>query len=536
MASLLTSQGCVPDAFSSLSLFGAEILSISADPVVDFSSPVLDGWQYSQPSHAVDNATFCNITVTYTHPNQGDTINAEVWLPLKENWNQRLQAIGGGGWVAGRFLLAYAGMAGALVDGYAAASTDAGVGDSSPVEWCLVSEGNLNFVDLDNFGQRSLGDLAAIAKSVVEQYYGKPADYSYWNGCSNGGRQAAILAQQYPDAYDGIIAAAPALFWAELAISSIWPAVFMDLTNQYPRNCELNQLTSLAISKCDNIDGIEDGLISDPEMCRAIFNPWNYVGTTFHCQDTDAVLDMEISPAAASVAEAIWSGAKFSNGDFMWYGYEIGVDLSTAAGTTCNETCVPAGRSTAAFWYLEYIERDLTANVTTLSHAQFDQLYLALKKTFVGSLEASEPRITRFQEAGGKMITFHGLVSASPTSEPANFDKNMTDLARPKSDPAITPGSTLQYYKSVLEVVSNVTDFYRYYRVPGLGHCWGGNGGQPVHLFDQLRGWVENGTAPDSSPVTVTLPTNNTMGQVLCPWPKKAVLKPSELNSTWACE
>jgi feruloyl esterase len=245
---------------------------------------------------------------------------------------------------------------------------------------------------------------------------------------------------------------------------------------------------------------------------------------------------MEISPAAASVAEAIWSGAKFSNGDFMWYGYEIGVDLSTAAGTTCNETCVPAGRSTAAFWYLEYIERDLTANVTTLSHAQFDQLYLALKKTFVGSLEASEPRITRFQEAGGKMITFHGLVSASPTSEPANFDKNMTDLARPKSDPAITPGSTLQYYKSVLEVVSNVTDFYRYYRVPGLGHCWGGNGGQPVHLFDQLRGWVENGTAPDSIPVTVTLPTNNTMGQVLCPWPKKAVLKPSELNSTWACE
>jgi feruloyl esterase len=467
MASLLTSQGCVPDTFSSLSLFGAEILSISADPVVDFSYPVLDGWQYSQPSHAVDNSTFCNITVTYTHPNQGDTINAEVWLPLKENWNQRLQAIGGGGWVAGRFLLAYAGMAGALVDGYAAASTDAGVGDSSPVEWSLVSEGNLNFVDLDNFGQRSLGDLvsdlmrprrsrillyllppqAAIAKSVVEQYYGKPADYSYWNGCSNGGRQAAILAQQYPDAYDGIIAAAPALFWAELAISSIWPAVFMDLTNQYPRNCELNQLTSLAISKCDNIDGIEDGLISDPEMCRAIFNPWNYVGTTFHCQDTDAVLDMEISPAAASVAEAIWSGAKFSNGDFMWYGYEIGVDLSTAAGTTCNETCVPAGRSTAAFWYLEYIERDLTANVTTLSHAQFDQLYLALKKTFVGSLEASEPRITRFQEAGGKMITFHGLVSASPTSEPANFDKNMTDLARPKSDPAITPGSTLQYYK-----------------------------------------------------------------------------------------
>lgn len=163
MASLSTSQSCVPDTFSAISLFGAEVLSVNADLVTGYSFPVLDGWRYSQPSVTVDNATFCNVTVTYTHPNQNDRINAEVWLPLEENWNGRLQAIGGGGWVAGRFVLSYAGMAGAIVDGYATASTDAGLDtNSSPADWGLVSPGNLNLVDLDNFGQRSLGDLVSL--------------------------------------------------------------------------------------------------------------------------------------------------------------------------------------------------------------------------------------------------------------------------------------------------------------------------------------------------------------------------------------
>ncbi|KAJ2993412.1 hypothetical protein NUW58_g1848 [Xylaria curta] len=203
----------------------------------------------------------------------------------------------------------------------------------------------------------------------------------------------------------------------------------------------------------------------------------------------------------------------------MWYGFEIGAKLSTVAGTTCsnNGTCVPTERSTAAFWYLEYVARDLTANITTLSRAQYDQLYLTLKKTFAGSVEASEARIDRFHEAGGKMITYHGL-----------------------ADPSITPNSTLRYYKEVSELVPNVTDFYRYYRVPGLGHCWGGNGGQPVHLFDQLRQWVENGTMLEASPVTVTLPINGTMDEVLCPWPKQAVLQQPCANATstldcWLC-
>lgn len=188
----------------------------------------------------------------------------------------------------------------------------------------------------------------------------------------------------------------------------------MDSTGQYPRSCELDRITSLAITKCDDLDGIKDGLIANPEACRASFNVWDYVGTTFRCADTG--LDTQISTAAASVAEALWDGPKFSNGDFMWYGYEIGANLSVRAGITCsnNGTCVPNERLTVDFWYSEFVNKDPTADVTTLSHAEFDGLYLTLKRTFAASVEASEARITRFRDLGGKMITYHGLVSSFP--------------------------------------------------------------------------------------------------------------------------
>jgi feruloyl esterase len=109
-----------------------------------------------------------------------------------------------------------------------------------------------------------------------------------------------------------------------------------------------------------------------------------------------------------------------------------------------------------------------------------------------------------------------------------------------KADNAITPESTLHYFQEVSSALDNVPDFYRYYRVPGLEHCSGGSGGQPVHLFDQLRAWVENGTAPGASAVTVTLPSNGTMEQLICPYPQKAVYqrgcgRRSSSEGCWKC-
>lgn len=432
MALISPIHSCTPATFPSVSLFGADILTVEASVVTGYDFDIPAGWRYSQPAIDVQNATFCNVTVTYTHQDQGDSVVAETWLPV-DSWNGELQSVGGGGWVAGRFYLTYAGMAGALHDGFATATTDGGVGSAStPATWGLVSPGNLDLVDLDDLGQRSLGDLvstapikapdntrlananeqAIISKQVIREYFGQPPSFSYWNACSQGGRQAATIAQQFPTAYDGIIAAAPGLYWAELAVGSSWPSFYMDLTQQYPRGCELTYLTAQAVAACDGLDGVVDGLIAEPEACLQLFNPSAYVGDVLTCSDTG--LNMTLSTAAVAVAEATWAGPRFSNGDFMWYGYEIGHDLATAAGTTCdkNATCVPTGRATLAFWYTLYVLKDLNANVTTLTHGQYDTLFRTLKKTFASSMEAAEPGLFDFANAGGKMITYHGLVSS----------------------------------------------------------------------------------------------------------------------------
>ncbi|KAK6955180.1 hypothetical protein Daesc_002811 [Daldinia eschscholtzii] len=514
----VANHSCTASTFSTPALFGAEILSVDTNLVSNYNFDVPADWRYTQPSVSVQNATFCNVTVTYTHPGMNDTINVETWLPV-DGWNERLFAPGGGGWVAGRFILQYGPMAAAVQDGYAAVTTDSGVGTDQVPDWFLVSPGNLNLVAFDDMGHTTLNDASIIAKDLIKSYYGRGPAYSYWNGCSQGGRQASILAQQYPTAFDGIIAAAPGIYWAELMTSSTWGAYYMDSTKQYPRTCELEELTALAVSACDELDGVKDGLIAEPEECRKKFSAADYVGTLFNCSDTGA--SMEISSAAAAVATSMWDGPRFSNGEFMWYGYEIGTNLSTIAPTTCDQDgqCVPSGREAFLALYEAFVLRKLTGTVTEVKPEEFDNMFRTLKRLFSSTMEATDPNLAAFKKAGGKMITFHGL-----------------------ADEAITPASTLDYYNQVTRLDNTTSDFFKYYRVPGLAHCFGGAGGQPVGMFEQLRRWVENGTAPEASPVTIQGQAGNaTRGEIICPYPKKAVFdrvcgSVDSSSKCWKCE
>ncbi len=160
-------EACVPATFSSLSLFGGEIISLETTLVSNYSASVPGAYRFTGPSVQLTNATFCNVTVSYTHPGQNDEIYVEAWLPTN-NWNERFQAVGGGGWVAGRFYLSYVGMQGALADGYATITTDAGLGsamDASP--WAHVSPGNVNLYNLQNLASVSLNDeVSKLARFV----------------------------------------------------------------------------------------------------------------------------------------------------------------------------------------------------------------------------------------------------------------------------------------------------------------------------------------------------------------------------------
>lgn len=155
----------------------------------------------------------CLVTVTLTHPGTGDNVTTWVALPLT-GWNGIFQGVGGGGYLAGSPLF----LAVETLEGYSAAATDAGhtselteIYDAS--SWALVSPGNVNQYTLLDFGRRSYHDMTVIGKAVTESYYGKAPEYSYWNGCSTGGRQGMVMAQYYPEDYDGILAEAPAIQW-----------------------------------------------------------------------------------------------------------------------------------------------------------------------------------------------------------------------------------------------------------------------------------------------------------------------------------
>ena len=155
-ATMYNVSRCDPSTFTPPELNGVTISNIYANTVDNYTYPILDGWRYSQESDPSAVASFCNVTITYTHPSYNDSIGVEMWFPL-ERWNERLQAIGGGGWAAGRFVLAYAGMLGAVADGYATVSTDAGVdGIADFTSWILNGDGNFNLAALESFGHTSL--------------------------------------------------------------------------------------------------------------------------------------------------------------------------------------------------------------------------------------------------------------------------------------------------------------------------------------------------------------------------------------------
>lgn len=281
-------------------LSGAQFLSLAANLVANLSTNIHSGFYTNHGGVNVTNTSFCNVTVTYTHPGQNDTINVQVWLP-QDTWNGRMQHIGGAGWQAGLHYAGLQGMTAAVGEGYATLGTDAGLGsDVTPVNWALMSPGNVNLNLLQDLFSTSLFDASVIGKSIVNSYYGQGPKYSYFSGCSQGGRQGLMLAQQYPDAYDGIAASAPAINWNEMIMGDYFPTLLMNEEREFPAPCELNAMTAAAISACDAADGVVDGVITDPAVCN--FDPWVLVGTPINCTDSPYITN--ISSTAARIAQA----------------------------------------------------------------------------------------------------------------------------------------------------------------------------------------------------------------------------------------
>jgi len=406
-------SACTASQILSPVIFGAEILNINANLVQNYSAYVHEYYYMNHADVNVTNVSFCNVTVTYTHPGQNDTINAEIWLPT-DTWNGRMMGVGGSGWISGRSFLPYQEMTGAIGEGYMAMTNDAGLGTASdPLKWGMVSPGNVNMYLLQDLASVSLNDTAYIAKQVSNSLYGQPPNYSYWSGCSQGGRQGMMLAQKYPDAYDGIVASAPAINWAEFITADFWPQLVMNSLGQYPRNCETAAIVAAAIAACDPLDGLTDNVISDPDACN--FDPFSMVNSTINCTDTGTTI--QISSAAATVVNATWAGVHSQDGSFLWYGPMKGADLTggvdTIADTSCtsNGTCVSSPNALVSQWIQVFLKRQLEFDVSKITAEDFDRLFHMSVRDFTSIVGTNDPDLSDFRARGGKLLSYHGLVS-----------------------------------------------------------------------------------------------------------------------------
>ncbi|ACU75960.1 Tannase [Catenulispora acidiphila DSM 44928] len=455
---------------------GAVVESVTAVSVLAGTfqvpgTPPLGGFPVADvPAH-------CEVTVTVTHPGANDHAKVQVWLP-QTGWNGRFQGVGGAAYAAGQI----SNVATAVKQGYAAAMTDAGV-DSSGLNssWALGADGQINTAALTDFASRSVHEMTLVGKQVVADVYTHAANYSYFNGCSTGGRQGYMEAQQYPSDYNGINADAPGINWNQFEVATLWPQVVMNQTHTYPTLCEFNAFNAAALKSCDKLDGAVDGLISDPGACD--YDPRRLVGTTITCDGKPVT----ISAADAAVVRKIWDGPRDTNGKRLWYGLPVGADFSyLAASSTTDGVTTGSPFIVPAQWVANFVEKDPSFSSANLTYAQFDQIFQKARSQYDSVIGTSNPNLTAFRNNGGKLITWQG-----------------------DSDQLIPTAGTVDYRQRVDALMGGtkkVDDFYRVFLAPGVAHC--GLQGVGVDDMTALTTWVEHGKAP--AVLHATLPTATT--------------------------
>ncbi|MFC5751913.1 tannase/feruloyl esterase family alpha/beta hydrolase [Actinomadura rugatobispora] len=448
----------------------------------------------------------CEVTLTLTHPGAGDDVKVVVWLP-SSGWNGRFQGTGGGGYSAG-FLLgpvtpyltlgAVPTLPAAVRQGYAAAATDAGVGFNpiTPAPWALKSDGTVNTELLTNFAHRSVHDMTVAAKQIVAGFYGKPPSYSYWNGCSNGGRQGLMEAQRHPTDYDGVVASAPATNFDRFVPSEMWPQVVMNDERHFPSSCVFKTFTDAAVAACDKDDGVADGIIDRPETCG--FDPRSMIGKKVGCDFREKTLTAK----DAEVVRRIWQGPISADGGRpLWYGLPKGASFDVLAGTSFGRSGSPI--SMIADWVTYFLEKNPSFDTSTITPARLESLIRQSRAEYNQIIGADDPDLTAFKNAGGKIITWHG-----------------------QADPLIFPQGTVDYYRRVQTAMGGAQEtdsFYRLFLAPGVGHCGllGAGGPVPDDALTALVNWVEKGQAPATLPASVT--DNGTrVTRDLCAYPKAA--------------
>ena len=401
-----------------------------------------------------DVGSYCRVSITSTAVPDSE-IHSEVWLPAADKWNGKLVGLGSGGYSSQMDLRA---MRAALLRGYVVTSSDTG-----------HSGGDLKFgvghpIKIDDWAYRAVHVMTQAAKLVVRSYYGRLPDHAYFSGCSTGGQQALSEAQRYPDDYDGIVAGDPGNDRIHLNAGFLWSwRALHDEPGADLSPEKLSLLYNAVMRSCDALDGVKDGIITDPTRCH--FDPGALL-----CKDTD--LNSCLTAAQVQAVRKIYAGARDSRtGEQIFPGWVRGSEsLPDGSGSWAGYFAGKAEPARVDFWRY-WIFDDPHWEPNTFD---FDR-DIAFADAALPHVSAVDPDLTAFKRHGGKLLIYQGW-----------------------ADPVVPPENTVQYYGSVeRHMGTNMADsFAVLFMIPGMGHCGGGPGPSKFDSLEQIDNWVTTNTAP----------------------------------------
>ncbi|HEY7170441.1 MAG TPA: tannase/feruloyl esterase family alpha/beta hydrolase [Vicinamibacterales bacterium] len=423
----------------------------------------------------------------------GNEVNFRLGLP--ESWNGKYYFVGVGG-LGGTI----GNLNAALTRGYASASTDTGH-QASDANW------GANRAKEIDYGYRGTHVTAAAAKELTTAFFGKAPEHAYFNGCSNGGRQALMEVQRYPADFDGIIAGDPATGTPmQVGRALIFQQMLLHPEHYLPAS-KVDVLARATLEECDAKDGLKDGLISDPRLCS--FKP-----EKLKCAGADGP-DCLTAPQVETVRQ-IYTPVRTPDGKLYTTGFPVGHEDGATGwqtwivgktaptpqsdGTLAFDAPAPSGytMSESNLRFLATENDDPSFNWRTLKFPQ-DLPRLASMTEILSPHDAD---LRPFKKRGSKIILYHGW-----------------------ADPAISAYGTVDYYDRMTKIVGGQKEaeaFSRLYLVPGMHHCAGGPGPNSFDMLPALESWIEKGIAP-----AAVLASHRTDGKVdrtrpLCPYPQVA--------------
>ena len=404
-------------------------------------------------------------------------IGFEMRLPT--DWNGRLLYQGGGG-NDGVVRTAIGPQATsdkpALSRGFVVVTTDAGhQGPSADFGFDPVAR-------VDN-AYNAHDKVATTAKQIIQTYFAKPADKSYFIGCSGGGRQGMMFTQRFPHHFDGVIAMAPAMrvskgatiaaMWDSQALMAIAPKNDKGeaILSQALTDADLDVLRQGILAKCDALDGAVDGIVSSPAACK-------FDVKTLQCKGVKEVSCL--SEPQVSALTKMFDGAKNSKGEALYAGWAWDAGIGHAANDWRmwklgnSVTTVPNSRHIFLMqdalqgYFVTPPDRSLTALAFN-----FDKDPQRMDAHSWMFDTAADAELKGFKARGGKLMIAHGM-----------------------ADPIFSPLESEDYFKR-LQATEGGKDMSRLFQIPGMGHCQGGAATDSWDGLSAMVNWVEKGQAPE---------------------------------------